>query len=60
MRSLFVSALVVASLAVMILGAIAIFAPFATAKTVIVLVGISMICGGVFDLVSAIFFMKNE
>lgn len=49
---------VVASLAVIILGIIAIFAPFSTAKTVIVLVGISMICCGVFDLVSALFFLK--
>lgn len=54
------SSAVVASIAVIILGAIAIFAPFTTAKTVIVLVGISMICSGVFDAVSAIFFMKDE
>lgn len=50
----------VASLSVIILGAIASFAPFSAAKTVIILVGVSMICSGAFDLVSAIFFMKDE
>lgn len=48
----------VASAAAIILGAIAILAPFRTAKTVTILVGISMLCCAAFDLVGAIFFIK--
>lgn len=50
----------VAAIAALILGAIAIFAPFQSAKTTIILVGVSMICLALFDLISALFFMKQH
>lgn len=49
-----------AAIAAITLGAIAIFAPFKSAKAVILLVGVSMICLALFDLVSALFFMKES
>lgn len=54
----FWSSVIVASIAAIILGAVAIFAPFETAVTVIILVGISMLCCAVFDAVAALFFIK--
>lgn len=51
---------VVAAAATIVLGAIAVFAPFEEAQTVTMLVGISMICCAVFDAVCAIFFLKTN
>lgn len=59
-KSAYWSSVAIAAIVAIILGIIAIFAPFSTAKTVIVLVGIGMIACGLFDLVSAIFFIKGE
>lgn len=50
----------VAAAAAVILGVIAILAPFQTAKTVTILVGVSMLCCAIFDAVSAIFFIKTN
>ncbi len=50
----------VAALAAVILGAVAVFAPFKAAKTTIILVGVSMLCCAAFDALTALFFMETK
>ncbi len=50
----------VASAAAVILGVIAMLAPFQTTRAVTLLAGISMLCCAAFDAVSAIFFIKTN